>query len=33
VHWLDEDERKAVTAARKDGTKFPPQVLSFDRYK
>jgi microcin C transport system substrate-binding protein len=33
VHWLDEDERKAVTAARKDGTKLPPQVLTFDRYK
>lgn len=33
VHWIDEEERKVTEAARKDGRKFPPQVLTFDQYK
>ena len=33
VHWIDEDERKATEAARRDGTKFPAQVLTFDQFK
>ena len=33
LHWIDEDERAATTAARRTGQKFPPQILTFDQFK
>ena len=33
LHWVDEDERAATTAARRAGQKFPPLLLTYDQFK
>ncbi|MBE7539683.1 MAG: ABC transporter substrate-binding protein [Opitutaceae bacterium] len=33
VHWIDQDEKKAVTDARNSGKTFPPMIQVFDQYK
>jgi microcin C transport system substrate-binding protein len=33
VHWIDQDEKAAVTAARRNGKTFPVQILNFDQFK
>lgn len=33
VHWIDQDAKAAVTAARRSGKTFPVQILTFDQFK
>jgi microcin C transport system substrate-binding protein len=33
VHWIDQDEKTATTAARRAGQTFPAQILTFDQFK
>ncbi|MFO1450751.1 MAG: extracellular solute-binding protein [Opitutaceae bacterium] len=33
VHWIDQDEKKAVEEARRSGKSFPAKVQIFDQYK
>ncbi|MEO7598490.1 MAG: extracellular solute-binding protein [Opitutus sp.] len=33
LHWIDQDEKKAVEDARRSGRTFPAQILTFDQFK
>lgn len=33
VHWIDQDEKAALTAARRTGKPLPVQILTFDQFK
>lgn len=33
VHWIDEDLKRETLKARKDGTTFEPQIMSYDQWK
>ena len=33
VHWIDQDEKKEVAAARRSGRTWPAELKVFDQYK
>jgi microcin C transport system substrate-binding protein len=33
VHWIDADEKKAVTEARRSGRTWPAELKVFDQFK